>query len=221
MLKFLWAIWKATRYKRSSGVDFDAQFKLDKMEYLQNTEFGDCLRYFYIVHGVIDSHLKAVLEIGVGSGIVKNCLQPIVERYVTMDIDNKLAPDILVDVREFRPESKNEFDCIIISEVIEHIPFVEVEMVCRNLLAYLVPGGRVFVTTPHQRYAVLFVIKTIEPYVFTIPRRKIPIDPHHHWEIGDGKIKQRHIESIFKSVGFKIERYEKLLGEDFWVLLKL
>ena len=202
-------------------IDFNYQFQYDRLKYLQELDFPDWTRYFFIVQGVIISQLKIVLEIGTGCEIVKNCLQPIVERYVTMDVNSKLTPDILADIREFRPELKNRFDCIIIAEVLEHIPFAEVEMACKNLLVYLVPGGKVFVTTPHQRYAALFVISTIEPYVLTIPRSKTPIDTSHHWEIGDGKIKQKQLESIFESVGFKIEQHEKLLRGDFWVLVKV
>ena len=221
MVKLLVGIYNAIKMRIiNPRFDFDEQFQRERAEYLQDMDFCDWFRYWFIVREIIGSQSSVVLDVGAGCGIVKNCLQPIVERYVTMDVSSALAPDILADVREFRPELKGSFDYIIIAEVLEHIPFAEVERVCGNLFAYLVPSGKILVTIPHQRYSFLFVIPTIEPYILTIPRRKTPIDSYHCWEIGDGEIKKGHIESIFKSVGFKIERYEKLLYVDFWTLVK-
>jgi hypothetical protein len=73
-----------------------------------------------------------------------------------------------------------------------------------------------------------------DPWVFTVPtgflslagfyrrfiKRKIWIDPHHCWEIGDGSIKKVDVERLFRRSCFIIDKFRKLLYVDFWVLEK-
>jgi len=214
--------------------NFNAQFQLDRESYLERLDFLDWYRYFFIVRKVIDFRPRAILEIGTGSEIIKRCLQPLAEKYQVMDINVKLEPDILADVREFRAELKEGFDCAIACDVLEHIPFADFRVACTNLFNYLLPGGTALITIPHRRSHFLFMTPRQKPHVFTVPtgflspgafyrrfiRRKIWIDPNHCWEIGDGKIKRSDVESSFKKAGFTTEKYIKLLYVDFWVLKK-
>jgi 2-polyprenyl-3-methyl-5-hydroxy-6-metoxy-1,4-benzoquinol methylase len=80
--------------------NFYAQFSLAQDYYLKQLDFLNWYRYYFIIREVIDVRPKHILEIGAGSGIVKNCLQPIVEQYIVMDINPKLNPDIYSDIRE-------------------------------------------------------------------------------------------------------------------------
>ncbi len=75
---------------------------------------------------------------------------------------------------------------------------------------------------------------TNKPHVFTVPtgflspgafyrrfiKRKIWIGPNHCWEIGDGKIRRRDVEAEFVKAGFSIDKFQKLLYVDYWVLKK-
>lgn len=216
--------------------NFDSQFNLDREYYLKKLDFLDWYRYFFAIREVIRFQPRAILEIGTGSEIVKNCLQPIIERYQVMDVNAKLKPHILADVREFRTELKESFDCAIACDVLEHIPFSNLAAACSNVFAYLVPGGKAIITIPHRRSHFLLMTPLQEkPCVITVPtgflsagafyrrfiKRKIWIDPNHQWEIGDGHIKKFHVESTFRKAGFTIERYEKLLYVDFWLLNKI
>ena len=72
------------------------------------------------------------------------------------------------------------------------------------------------------------------PHVFRVPtgflsfgsfrrrfiKRKIWIDPHHEWEIGDGNITAEKIRSCFELKKFKILSYKKLIYVDFYILTK-
>lgn len=214
--------------------DFNAQFSRSRQYFLNKMDFLDWYRYYFIIREVIDFKPKHILEIGAGSGLVKNFLQTLVEQYTVMDVNRKLNPDILADIREEKTELIQKFDCVIAADVLEHVPFADVENCVSHLHAYLRTGGKALVTIPHRRSHFLFMTPSNKPYVVTVPtgfltpgsfyrrfiRRKIWIDPDHCWEIGDGKIKKNDIEKLFKKAGFAIEKSRKLLYVDFWVLQK-
>lgn len=218
----------------NSKIIFNEQFKLEKDYYIKNLDFINWYRYYHIIKAVIDSKINNIIEVGTGSGIVKNCLKPIVKNYTVMDINSKLNPDIIADVKEKKMELENKFDCVIIADVVEHLPFDDLKIILNNLYLYLEKNGELLITIPHRRSNFLFMSPTYIPHVFTVPtgflsfggfyrrfiKRKIWIDPHHCWEIGDGKIKKKDVESIFSQNGFNITKFKKLLYVDFWVLGK-
>jgi len=65
-----------------------------------------------------------------------------------------------------------------------------------------------------------FIKSSPKSFYNQVIKRKIWIDPHHCWEIGDGKIEKRDVETAMEKVGFNIEKFMKLLHVDFWVLTK-
>lgn len=214
--------------------EFNRQFELDSEYYTKNIDFINWYRYYFIIKEVIDSSWQNILEVGVGNGIVKKCLKPLVKGYTTMDINPKLAPDIVADVLHPQEELIDKFDCAIIADVVEHMPFDCLEKALANLRLYLCEGGEVIITIPHRRSNFLFMSPTYVPRVFTVPtgflsfgafyrrfiKRRIWIDPHHCWEIGDGTIKRKDVEAVFTRVGFRISKFQKLVYVDWWKLEK-
>jgi 2-polyprenyl-3-methyl-5-hydroxy-6-metoxy-1,4-benzoquinol methylase len=216
--------------------NFNSQFYLDYEYYLKNLHFLDWYRYFFIIKEVIKFKPNNVLEIGAGNEVIKNCLSKFVKDYKVMDINPKLKPDIIADLREFHPELKEKFDCVICAEVLEHTPFKDLEKNLTNVYNYLIPEGKIMITLPHQRIYFLFLSSLFgkKPYVVTFPpgfttprafyyrfiKKEIWKDPHHRWEIGDGKIKQSDVESVIKKLAFSIEKFQKLLYADLFVLKK-
>jgi len=212
----------------------DNQFHYEQSYYLKQLDFLNWYRYFFIIKEVVDFMPNNILEIGTGSGIVKSCLQHLVESYTVLDINPKLRPNILGDLRDYKIELENEFECVIIADVLEHIPFSDVEKSLTNIYSYLKNGGEALITIPHRRSNFLFMTPLCKPHVITVPtgflspgafyrrfiKRKIWIDPDHCWEIGDGRIKKTNVELVFKQVGFSIEKFKKLLYVDFWILKK-
>lgn len=213
---------------------FESQFSLKRDDYLNNLDFLNWYRYFFIIKFVIDFMPKNILEVGAGSGIVKSCLHPIVKQYTVIDVNPALEPDIVSDVRQFQKELQNRFDCIICADVLEHFPFNDFLKSISNIFSYLLNRGIAIITIPHRQSNFLFMTPAQKPHVIGIPsgllspggfyrrfiKRKIWIDPHHCWEIGDGKIKMKNIEERFRSAGFLIYQFKKLLYVDFWVLAK-
>lgn len=216
--------------------DFNSQFSMSYEDYLKGIDLSNWYRYYFLIKEIIKEKPKNILEIGVGNKVVKNCLKNFVEDYQVMDINQKLNPDILSDLREFKPELKEKFDCIICADVLEHMPFEDLEKNLVNIFQYLNKNGQALITIPNQekRIAILDLFSHQEPLIVTIPfqihtpkgyyyrfiKRKIGVDPHHCWEIGDGRIKKKDVEAVIKKVGFGINKFMKLLYVDFWVLNK-
>ena len=213
---------------------FDDQFSLNRDYYLRQLDFLNWFRYYHLVKDVLRLGAEDVLEIGTGSGMVRNCLKPLVRDYRVLDINPNLAPDVLADVRVPQPELVGRFDCVIAADVLEHLPFTDLAVAGANLFAYLRPGGHALITIPHRQSNFLFMSPTQVPHVFTVPtgflsfgafyrrfiKRKIWIDPNHCWEIGDGNVRVKDVEAVLRTLGFTVEKFDKLLYVDYWVLSK-
>jgi len=115
---------------------------------------------------------KKVLEIGVGNGDVSKNLKA---RYstVTLDIDKKLNPDIVSDVRGM-PFEENSFDLVLCAEVLEHIPFKHfrkaISEICRVTRKYAV------ITLPRTSSAT-------KPITKNLILKRIGYPLPHYWEI--------------------------------------
>lgn len=215
--------------------NFDSQFSLSKNHYLEQLDFLNWYRFFFIIEEITAFKPKKILEIGEGSGIVRRVIEPLVKKYETMDVNEKLKPTYLNDVRNFKSELKEKYDCVIAADILEHIPFDDLEKALANLYAYLKKDGKALITIPHRASNFLLMTPTQVPRAFRVPtgflspgafyrrfiKRKIWIDPDHLWEIGDGYYKIKDVEDIMKKAGFKIEKRQKLIYVDFWILKKI
>lgn len=217
---------------------FNLQFSFDRSDYLRSINLQNWYRYYALLKAAIAIAPKNILEIGAGNEITKSCLSPLVEKYNVMDINQRLDPDILSDLRTFRPELKESFDCIICADMLEHIPFEDLAIGIKNIFAYLVEGGWALITIPHRETRLLIItpfshekaslislpgIHTPRGYwqkITSFLKKEEDIDPHHCWEIGRMKIGVSDIENNFKKNGFKIETFLKLLYVDMWILKK-
>ena len=214
-------------------ISFDDQFNYNRKYYLKHMDFPTWYRYLIIIEEVMLHDIGSVLEIGVGSKVVENILKNEVNKYVTMDINSDLDPDIVSDLREFDSSLSEKFECIICADVLEHMPFVDLKDNLSNILNYLVKNGKALIAIPHRRYELMLIsrfpgYKTYFNCVptWTTPRgfynafikKKRCLDPHHCWEIGDSKVRRRDVENVIKAVGFRVEKFKKLPYVDFWIL---
>jgi len=137
--------------------DFNAQFFLGRGYYLQTLDFLNWFRYYHLIKDILRLEALNILEIGSGSGIVKNCIKPLVQTYTVLDINPNLDPDIDDDERVRHPELEERFDCIIAADVLEHIPFADLARCAENLYGYLKSGGKALITIPHRQSNFLFI----------------------------------------------------------------
>ena len=213
--------------------DKEKQFRLTPWEFLEKLDLLNWFRYAAIVKELTNQKPRSVLEVGPGEGVIKNVMKDFVERYDTLDVNTKLTPTYQGDIREFKDELREKYDCAIAADILEHISFEELETALKNLHAYLRPNGVALITIPHRAW---FIFETdwlgSKRRVFRFPdwvrtlyhrlrgKKKNPIDLDHKWEIGDGKHSVKGVEDTMNKSGFKIEKREKLLYVDFWTLKK-
>lgn len=220
--------------REGRGEEFARQFELTRDQYVDKLDFLNWFRYFHIIKDILRLAPARVLEIGTGDGFVRRIVEPEVDCFRVMDVNERLSPEYLRDVRDRDPALEAAFDLVLAADVLEHIEFAELGGVLGNIHSYLAPGGHFLATIPHRRSYFLFMSPTYVPHVLAVPtgflspgafyrrfiKRRIWIDPHHCWEIGDGRIKRHHVEDAFRGSGFEIVRRRSLLYVDYWVLRK-
>ncbi|HUG24361.1 methyltransferase domain-containing protein [Piscinibacter sp.] len=215
-----------------TDTSFQRQFRQDRRDYLAGIDFYTWTRHYHLFMDLCAQVQGDVLEVGTGDGVLRRCAEPFVRSYTVMDINPKLQPDVLGDLSQHRPELADRFDAAVVAEVLEHLPFENFSDCIGHLHSYLRPGARLFLTLPHRKSHMLVVtprqrLKTLRFPVGLISlseaynrfvRRRIWIDPHHCWEIGDGHVDQRGVEAVLRARGFAIEKFMQLPYCDYWIL---
>lgn len=203
-------------------MDYLEQFEYTKEDYLaKHFDFIDWYVLFHVFQDAIKIKPRSILEIGVGNGILEGLLGSRVGHYVTLDINGRLEPDVVEDLRCHCPSLVDMYDLVVCTQVLEHIDFDDVPQCLHNIYSYLKKGGRLMITLPHQKLYFMWLIPTNKPHVITMPRLflKRTMDIHHKWEIGRGVSKDK-LEKEFSNAGFHWHGYKKLLYEDYWLLEK-
>jgi len=138
-------------------INFDAQFNWKKEYWIANTDFPSWYRYYFVIREVFDNKFKNILEIGPGNGIIEGILKDKVKNYVTMDINPNLNPTVVGDIRKFELSLQGKFECVICTDVLEHMPFKDLELNLINIFKYLVNGGEVLIAIPHRRKEIIII----------------------------------------------------------------
>ena len=155
-----------------------------------------------------------MLEIGVGNRTVSNYLKENGVDITTFDFDKELKPDIVGDVRDMKGIKDNSFDVVMACEVLEHIPFDDVEYALKELKR--VSSKYVIVSLP--QYGWSFNINLVIPFLdrltkkrflnigFFIPRfySNVKFDGQHYWEIGCKDYSLKRVRELFSKY-FNVE----------------
>mgnify|MGYP003383398770 FL=1 len=223
---------QATQTSQATRAAFDQQYTLSARQYLSQVDFYTWTRHFHVLHDLCALVQGDVLEVGTGDGVVRRCLQPLVRSYTVVDVNAQLQPDVLADLRQPQPALAGRFDAVVCTEVLEHIPWADLPLCLAQLHGFLRPGGLLFLTLPHRKGHMLVVTPRQKLLKWRFPvgltslgeawnrfvRRRIWIDPHHCWEIGDGQVRRSQVEDRLRAAGLATERFAELPYCDYWVL---
>ena len=212
--------------------EFDDQYRLSARDYLAGLDFYTWTRHFHVLRDLCAQVSGDVLEVGTGDGVVRRCLLPFVRSYTVMDVNAQLQPDVRADLLDPQPALAARFDAVVCTEVLEHLPFERLPTAVAHLRGFLRPGGRLYLTLPHRKAHVLVVTPRQRLLAWRLPvgltsaseawnrfvRRRIWIDPHHCWEIGDGRVKRAQVEAVLHAAGLRTEAFSELPYCDFTVL---
>lgn len=182
----------------------DLHAQVSSGHYFQQ-EYDDLPRfisYFYQIDLVRSLHPHSVLEIGIGNSTVTSYLRQHGVAVGTCDIDAKLRPDHVADIRSL-PFDDDSFDVVMACEVLEHLPWPAVEEALREL--HRTSRRYVVLSLPHASASLEFILRNPlpvrmlkrpffglalrMPLFFTGPAST----GEHYWEIGRRRFPARRI----------------------------
>ena len=87
------------------------------------------------IYLALKTNPSKILEIGIGNKLVSSILKNYCN-VITADIDKSLKPDYVLDIsnsKDFNQFSDNSVDLIIICEVLEHVPYENIDSILKSL----------------------------------------------------------------------------------------
>lgn len=154
---------------------------------------------------------KSVLEVGIGSGILRANLRQLAVAITSVDIDSDLKPDYVASV-ECLPFHDVSFDVVCAFQVLEHIPYE------RSLKAFSemarVSSDFVIISLPNARtiWRYLFHVPKLGLLSFGISRPEVrapmhSFDGQHYWEIGKRGFSVNKVIKDFSDIMTLVKSY--------------
>lgn len=137
-----------------------------------------------------------LIEIGIGTGFLKNYLNNQGWKCTTIDIDEAKQPDVIADISSAGLSNLN-FECVLAFEIFEHIPYPLFKRALHNI-SQNNPKYIIFSLPWSQRRIFELNIKLpkIKEKTFSLYMRKHKISTKtHFWELKKGG---KCIESVFE-----------------------
>lgn len=178
--------------------------------YKQYDDITRFIHYFYQIDLTKKLNPKTILEIGIGNKTVSNYLKQHGYNVTTCDFDKELEPDYVADIRKL-PFNNDSYDLIIACEVLEHLPWNDVETALEEL--HRTTKKYILISLPYYCIALETTFKVF-PYghqtnlFFRIPLffLKAKFQGEHYWGIG------RRNYSI-KKIGKTLKKRFKIVEE--------
>ncbi|MST04013.1 MAG: methyltransferase domain-containing protein [Candidatus Pacebacteria bacterium] len=148
---------------------------------------GRWVSYWYQIKEVLDLRPNSLLVVGAGDEVVFDVISKYVKNIKTIDIDERLNPDIVGSVTSM-PIEKDSFDLVLVAEVLEHLPFEEFEKCILEISR--VSRKYAVISLPHFGPPLKFSFKLPFLKEFFISLRlplyhpKHKFNGQHYWEMG-------------------------------------
>lgn len=186
------------------------------------------LSYVHQVTALADIAPRSVLEVGVGPGVKSTMVTATFPgcRYVGVDVDAGLGPDVCADVRTL-PFGDAAFDAAFCCQVLEHIPYEdflkglgELKRVARRRVVISLPDVRPFIYLRARPPA----SRRYLPWLWHgVSLPALPPQPHsfeahgqHYWEIGKRGYPLRRVLRDMRSLGWARVRDFRMIERNYW-----
>lgn len=171
---------------------------------------GRFCSYWHQINEIFSLRPEKVLEIGIGNGFVSKYLRERGVNVTTLDIDERLNPDLVGTVLKI-PLPDESFDVVSCCELLEHLPYKnlgkalsEIFRCSKSYAVLSVPDvGRVY-----RLCLQIPKIGTIQRLI-PLPRIKRPVHNftgQHYWEIGKAGYPLRRVMDGIRGTGFEIRK---------------
>jgi len=168
---------------------------------------GRFASYWHQINEILILEPEAILEIGIGNGLVSNYLKSRNYNITTLDIDERLNPDCVGLILNL-PFPDNSFKVVASYEVLEHLPYEDALAALKEV--HRVTNEHALLSLPDSTrvYRLDIQIPKIGEFkrLMPLPRLKPPkhkIDCEHYWEIGKAAYPLRKVMGEFRKVGFE------------------
>ncbi|MBI3288607.1 MAG: methyltransferase domain-containing protein [Elusimicrobia bacterium] len=161
--------------------------KLGSYGFLKYDLFERWSSYWYQIRSVVLTEPNNVLLIGKGNGLVPDYLRQEGYRVDCADIQARLMPEILADVRKLSAHvPAGSFDTVCAFQILEHLPYAD--FIASVLQMAVVSRRHVLISLPVAGIPLSFRLR-IKSHVLSFGRqfrlfRSRKISSHHQWEIG-------------------------------------
>lgn len=163
--------------------------------------------YWHQLHELLALEPESILEVGKGSGFLSGYLAKLEQPAWTVDIDSRLAPDVVGSALEL-PFRDGGFDAVACFQVLEHLPYerfpvalAELHRVARRYVVLSLPNAR-------RVYKLLLEVPKLGEFKLLIPLPHIPkrhrFKGQHYWEIGKQGYPLRDLLSRMRESGFRV-----------------
>lgn len=189
---------KAGGFNYQGHYDVDGKYYDYFKEESSRTSRNEMKRLHQAIIHKVPSDAQLILDVGCGNGWVAKHFTPKGKKVISMDISpanpvkalkeypNEDHAAVIADVYHL-PFKKNSIDCIIASEVMEHV--VDPKLFISNLVSILKPGGKLVITTPYN--------EKIEYYICIHCNKPTPKNAHLH------SFNKENVSQLFKGNGEK------------------
>lgn len=167
------------------------------------------MSYRHQLELVMGSGYKKVLIIGLGDNIIPSILKSEGFEVYTCDIDPSLKPDFLQSITKLDLQG-NTFEVVLCCQILEHIPFDEMDNVLDRIKA--ITTKKLIVSLPEKalRISLMFKLPRIRNFYFNVVVplffRKHKFDGQHYWELGTSEnYKRKFLDASIKK--FKLTNY--------------
>jgi len=157
----------------------------------------------------------SILEIGCGAGILTQALRLSGYGVQTVDIEERVRPDIVGDIRTLEYAGKT--DVIAAFQIFEHIPYEDFEKTLYRVSS--IATDAIVISLPDVRPSIGIGVKVPKfPYgfkVFSVPfvdKKKVPLENAHFWEIGLHGITPRTIRRSLMRSGFRLVWHSRFVN---------
>lgn len=207
--------------------DFDylSHYKTDALEFDYFEERKGATKHDerrlkeYII-STVSKNAKLILDVGCGSAWVAKYFIPKGKKVISLDISTTNPKKAIKETPSknhfgltgdvFRlPIKNNSVDCIIASEIIEHV--VKPDEFVKELFKKLKPSGRLIVTTPYK--------EKIQYNLCIHCNKRTPVNAHLH-SFDEHKLKSLLVDKELESFNWKIFGNKVLVYLRTYVILK-
>ena len=205
-------------YKYETSIDFKYYW-----ESLNNIE--SYVSFMNQIKTIYELKPQNVLEIGVGNKLTYNHLKQIGIEVTSVDINPKLEPDITEDIR-YLSLKNNTYDVVSAFEVLEHLPFSELESALIELKR--VTKKYIVLSLPIQKLGIeismwLPIIHNIYYYIdlpYALKHKGVQTDnDYHYWEVNKKGYSKHKLLSIFKKHFKVVKEFRPKYNKHHWFVI--